>query len=556
MEPSNPLLEELARFRKQGVTLINNLEWTKSLKNIFVFIEHYVPKHLFDLRLASAQQLELFEAVQRGDSYLIIRAPRKGGKTICVAIIAVWLTLVDLRYRVFILSGSQNQAEWLYDYCKQILWPSGPQGAATRKFFSQFLLSEPMKTRLLYKAGGWIRYSAASSKQVNAPTADALIMDEYVLIPTGIKEEAWPMVRGSEKIMRILLSTATPGKEGTDSFLDILDESQDLGFKKFEWEAKDCPFLQTEVAKKDTEIARHFISEDMFRTQYIGLLPRGAGRIFPKTLIRQAFVAPDPDRPGFLLPHGTDLEGVPYDLENLEFKGESKGSFDWGYDHDTAMLEAYRGLNQKIVLMKLVIENNTSATDWANRAYKDWEAYNVFEWHCDAAGAFENREVQDRGLRVIRRPFGSKTEGKEFIIGITYYWLEHNAVIIPDTPEFQPLKKQLLAYRRGADGKPVKRFDNAVDSFILLLGAWDPIYYEESRNPPLPSMPTERDLNSLANDWQSYRSEKDGWMPTAWESRREELTRLPSEMTRNGRSRTRLTRPSEMTRNGRRTRSA
>ena len=535
MEPSNSLIDELDRLQKQGQTLINNLQWTKSLKNIFVFIENYVPKHLFDLKQASPQQLELFEAVQRGDSYLIIRAPRKGGKTICVAIIAVWLTLIDQRYRVFILSGSQNQAEWLYDYCKQILWPGGPQGAATRRFFSQFLLNEPMKTRLIYKSGGWIRYSAASSKQVNAPTADALIMDEYVLIPTKIKEEAWPMVRGSDRIMRILLSTATPGKEGTDSFLDILDESKDLGFSKFEWEAKDCPFLQTDTAKKDTKIARHFMSEDMFRTQYIGALPRGVGRIFPKTFLRKAFVAPDPDRPGFLLPHGTDLEGIPYDPENLEFRGDAKGAFDWGYDHDTAMIEGYRGLNQKITIMKLLIENNTSATDWANRAFEDWEAYNIFEWHCDAAGAFENREIQDRGLRVIRRPFQSKTEGKEFLIGIAYYWLQHEGVVIPDTPEFDPLKKQLLAYRRGADGKPVKKFDHAVDGLLLLLGGWDPIYYEESRQPVLPPMSTERDLSSVANNWTTFRSERDGWMPQSWENRREELTSLPSEGINNGR---------------------
>lgn len=531
MESSNPLLQELDQLRKQGKTLISNLQWDKALLNIFIFIEHYVPKDLFDLKLASPQQLQLFEAVQKGDypSYFIIRAPRKGGKTICVAIIAVWLTLRDQQYRVFILSGSQIQAEWLYDYCKKILWPHGPDGASTREFFSQFLLSEPMKTRLIYKAGGWIRYSAASSKQVNAPTADALIMDEYVLIPGNIREEAWPMVRGSEKMMRILLSTATPGKEGTDSFLDILDESKKLGFGKFEWQAKDCPFLQTKAAKKDTEIARHFLSEDMFRTQYIGNLPRGAGRIFPKTFIRQAFVSPDPDKPGFL------LDGTPYDPENLEFRGESKGSFDWGYDHDTAMLEGYRGLNKKIVIMKLLIENNTSATDWANRAHADWEAYNIFEWHCDAAGAFENREIQDRGLRVVRRPFQSKTEGKEFLIGITYYWLQHTMVVIPDTPEFETLKKQLLAYRRGADGKPVKKFDNAVDGFILLLGAWDPIYYEESRNPKLPPMPKERNLDSLANNWQTFRSERSGWMPKSWENRREELTKLPSETMSNGR---------------------
>jgi len=516
------LLRELEKFKIQGQTLINDLQWQNSLKDILTFIRHYVPRRLFDLDKASRQQLKLFKAVQDGKRYFVIRAPRKGGKTICVAIIAVWLTLRDQRYRVFILSGSQIQAEWLYDYCRKILWPSGPEGKAKRDFFSQFISGEPMKTRTLYKAGGWIRYSAASSKQVNAPTADALLMDEYVLIPMGIREEAWPMIRGSEDPRRFLLSTAVPGKEGTESFLDILDDAEKWGFEKFEWLAKDCPFLQTDTAKRDTEIAQLFLSEEMFRTQYVGTLPRGAGRIFPKAFIRRAFKALDPNNPGFL------IDGTPYDPENLEFRGESKGAFDWGFDHDTAMIEGYRGINKKIIVMKLLIENNTSATDWSNRAEADWKKYNLFEWHCDAAGAFENRELEDRGLRVMRRAFQSKTEGKEWLIGVAYYWLQNDIITIPDTPDFAPLKKQILAYRRGADGKPVKKFDHAVDAFILLLGGWDPIYYEESRRTVRARIP-ETTPKSPATDWESFRSEGSAWMPTSWRDRKEELTRLPWE---------------------------
>lgn len=496
--------------------MIDDLQWKKAQNNIFDFIRYYVPKYLFDLEKAAHQQLEVLQAVQDGKRYIIIRAPRKGGKTILVAIIVVWLTLRDQRYRVFILSGSQAQAEWLYDYCKMILWPSGPDGKGRREFFSQFLRGEPMKTKTLYRAGGWIRYSAASSKQVNAPTADALVNDEYVLIPTQIREEAWPMIRGSEDPRRLLLSTVVPGKESTESFLDVLESAEELGFDKFEWMAKDCPFLQTEAAKRDTAVAKSFLSEEMFRTQYIGALPRGAGRIFPKTFIRKAFKALDPDNPGYL------VDGTPYDPENLEFRGEGKGAIDWGYDHDTAMLEGYRGLDKKIVLMKLTIENNTSATDWANRAEEEWREHNIYEWHCDAAGAFENREIEDRGLRVVRRAFQSKTEGKEFLIGVTYYWLQHVGVVIPDTPEFAPLKSQLLKYRRGADGKPVKKNDHAVDGLLLLLGGWDPIYYEEKSRPP---PPTAEEARNGGADWENYRSEREGWMPDNWKNKREELTR-------------------------------
>ncbi|TES93289.1 MAG: hypothetical protein E3J88_00350, partial [Anaerolineales bacterium] len=164
----------------------------KARNDIFYFIENYVPKNLFDLEQAAEAQIALFQAVQDGCRYFVIRAPRKGGKTICVAIIVVWLTLKDQTYRIFIISGGKDQAEWLYDYCKQILWPSGDEGRAARELFSQLLTGEPSKTRLVYKKGGWIRYAAASEKQVNAPTADGLVNDEYVLIPQPIVQAAWP----------------------------------------------------------------------------------------------------------------------------------------------------------------------------------------------------------------------------------------------------------------------------------------------------------------------------------------------------------------------------
>jgi len=507
------ILQKAASNKTRGM-------WQKATQDIFYFIRHYVPKNLFDLDQAAPQQIELFQSVMDGRPYYVIRAPRKGGKTICVAIIAVWLTLRDQTYRVFIVSGGKDQAEWLYDYCKKILWPAGDEGRAARELFSQFLTGEPSKTRLTYKKGGWIRYAAASEKQVNAPTADALLMDEYVLIPTNIVEQAWPMIRGSARPMRFLLSTATPGKENTDSFLDIIDNAEELGFVRVEWADTDCPFLQRKRNLEDAEVAKFFMDEEMFRTQYQGAMPKRAGRIFPRTLLREAFVAPDPNRPGYLLngtpydPKPAIVSGKGYSPKRLTFRGEGKAGVDWGFDHDTVLLEGYRGLDHKMVAMQMHVGHGASASDWANIAEKDSMAYSITEWYCDSAGAFQNQEFMDRGLNVKKRVFGHISDGKEWMIGIAYYWLQKKLIVIPDTEEFELLKKQLEKYKRDGSGKPIKGYDHCVDAFLCWVSGWDPRYYDPERE--LPTQPTPRNHPGMSNQWEEFRSDQNAWMPESW----------------------------------------
>lgn len=497
-------------------------KWDVALRDIFFFIDNYIPKKIFNLETAAPQQKEMFRKVMEGSQYFAIRAPRKGGKTICVAIIAVWLVLRDPTYRVFILSGSKEQAEWLYAYCTDILWPAGAEGENTRNFFSQFLKGEPKASRIVMKTGGWIRYSAASEKSVNAPTADCLIMDEFVIIPAEIIQEAWPMIRSSPKPRRFLLSTVTPNKQNTDTFLDLLEDAQGIGFEKVEWTPGDCPFLQHRAAAQDDAIAQRFLSPDMYVTQYQGGLPKKAGKIFPQTFLRGAFKAVDPNNPGFL------VDGTPYeaDPEKRVFQGDSKAGVDWGFDHETVFIEGYRGLNKKIVVYHMVAENNTSPTDWADLAERDSELYDINDWVCDSAGAFQNRELQDRQLNVTKRAFGHLTYGKEWMIGVAYFWLSQGLIVIPDTPEFKPLKDQLIGYRRDQEGKPKKGDDDKVDAFLCFCSNWDPRYYREGEPIQQSKKPLMEESKSKA-DWTGFKSPSRPWQPDNWNS--EEVVKYPWE---------------------------
>jgi hypothetical protein len=519
------------------------------MEDILFFVDSYVPRRIFNLDLASKEQLAFLKAIERGKiKGAAIRAPRKGGKTILVAIAIIWKCLRNQRYRFFIVSGSENQAHWLYDYCRQIMWPSGREGAQTREFFSQFLKGEPKATITEFKAGGWIMYAAASSKAVNAPTADGLGMDEFVLIPKNIVEEAWPVIAASEDPLRVLLSTATEGKENTDAFLDILEQCEsggDLykqGWRSFEWERKDAPHLNTEAAMADAKSARYFISEDMYQTQYIGGIPKKAGRIFPRTFIREAFIAPDPQRPGFL------LDGSQYDPNKLEFQGDANGGIDWGFDHDTVICEGYRGLDRKIHLMKMIVGSGSSPSDWADTVEKDALAYGIEDWLGDAAGAFQNKEIRNRGIRILPRAFQEKAHGKEWMIGVAYYWLSRRLIVIPDTPEFQKLKEQLLKWSRDAEGKPKKGDDDCNDSFIVWLSKWDPTFYEGGFTLPKRSEPVDRVFGDFeetgdeivpiqraserGGEWEKFDTgdeDQHGWKPSSWQNREDELRKEPWE---------------------------
>lgn len=502
--------------------------WKEAQENIFAFIRYYIPKtseqgpFKFDLDLAAPQQLALLQAVQDGKRYFVICAPRKTGKTLLVAIIACWLVLRNQRYRFFILSGSQDQAKWLYEYCEGILAPKEAERRWIKDLFAQFLDGDPLKSIIRFTAGGWIRYAAASKKQVNAPIADGLAMDEFVLIPTEIVSQAWPMVRASDCPMRFLLSTATPNEANTDAFVDILDEADDMGFVKIMWSSEDCPFLQNKTAKREEDIARFFLSEEMHETQYMGGTPSKAKKIFPKTWIRETFIKPDPKNPGFL------LDGTPFEVDPDKriMYGEGKGSFDWGFDHETVMLEAYRGLNHKIVITKMVAAGNNLASDWGELAEADYVKHNISEWLCDSAGAFQNAELTSRGLYVKKRVFGHLYRGKEWMIGIARHWLGGGYLVIPDIEEFAKLRKQMEMYRRGKDGKPKKGNDDKVDSLLCLLSGWDPAYYDESAEDYKQKVP-ETKKDGDANKWNDFSSPDKGWLPDSWKNRKEEMTGLP-----------------------------
>jgi hypothetical protein len=87
--------------------------------------------------------------------------------------------------------------------------------------------------------------------------------------------------------------------------------------------------------------------------------------------------------------------------------------------------------------------------------------------------------------------------------------------VVPDTPEFATLKRQLLKWKRGSDGKIKKRDEHTCDSFICFLSGWDPRYYELGDKPI--KQPGNKDASiARANNWDGFNSGDRAWMPNSW----------------------------------------
>ena len=490
--PNVSLLDEVLAYTEDHE---KEVSWDNAMGDIRIFIREYVPKKYFDMDKANPQQIQILIDVNKGYRNFVIRAPRKGGKTILVAIIVVWICLKFKGFRWFILSGSLEQAKWLYRYCRGMVTSS--------PVIMDQLLQDPTQILTEFKNGSFIICSPASFKQVNAPTVDGLAMDEYVLIPPEIIVDAWPMIRASPFPMRFILSTATE-KVSLDSFLDIMDRAEELGFRPYFWDDSQCPWLN----KQDSVIARAVLTEEDYRVRYEGGVPTRRRSIFPLVALNKAFVK---------------FDKLPEDYFEV-VKGPIKVGIDWGFTHDTVFLAGWLSLDYHLNIFKTLVTNKTDDEELANIAVEWDDEFNdrfyqrVDEWLADSAGAFQNAMMRKKGFWVTRRVFGSPDKGKEWMIRTTNWFIEKGKITIPDTPEFALLKKQMKAYRRKLDGKPIKGNDHCVDAGLCLATGWDPtesleeVRRREARRPL--RVVQISDMKSI--DWTDLKPRDDAWRPDHW----------------------------------------
>jgi len=363
------------------------------------------------------------------NEYYVICAARGAGKTKLLSVIACWYAVV-LSYlykkpmRVLILSGTLEQAKFVYEYIKSYY--------VTNEWFRSKVKDEPLSTITVFKEGlGEIR--VVPKTQVVGPHPNLFICDEAVKVPDPILEEALPMV-DTERPKRVILSS-TPYEYLTKA-VDIFENHKKYGYIRFNWGYQECSWLDHRRAQQIRE--EYGENSSYYRIHYLGLPTALTGTVFNERDLRECLV----ERVPMLCPEDCFL------------------GIDWGREHPTVfMVVQPEGENYNIIYSKGYREER-----WENlleKAITLVQKFPIRTVFADAENEVMNERLKENLWKegVMVRPVVFKTE-KEALLAHLRFLIEQHKIRI--AREFWQLVDQLRKYTYGT-----KKNDDYVDALML-----------------------------------------------------------------------------------------
>ena len=430
----------------------------------------------------------------------ILWKPRGCGGSLCGALI-VWLTLVYHKMSFTIIAGSGEQAQVVFNYVTNYFkcFPTFKKALYTK---------EPTTTKILLKSGVKFQASTASEKAVRGKHTAGLAIDEAAQKQAGTDEILSAAMQGpmSEKKYLILLFSTMHLPTGL--FVDVWDYAEEKGFNRYKWDVIDCmekcslPYeclencpltTRIEVQNPDGTIkeiryrgcqgkARHTMGfmpfekvlqakemnrgTDVYETEFLCERPELSACIYSVGLVDEAIKACPVDN------------GYPY-LEHIDGDPMAIG-IDWGIgqtfmtllskgEHAVKILETISMTNQLIEPVEKVIDG--WLTKYMPGSERDRYGGATIPVYADASHPYNNGILSNKGYFINPVKFNMF---KDFgIANLTQYFNQRRIRIHPDN---SLLIRQLKGYRRGKDGKPVKKNDHGPDA--LLCGMLEFVYSE------------------------------------------------------------------------------
>jgi len=392
-------------------------EWRNDLALFFEDITGLLPSPDQEKFLMDMQDLNKDRA--------IISAGRGSGKTLCLAIVALWYVfilpkIVRQPLKVVVLGGSFEQSKNLYNYIKD--W------SYKNDFIKRELAKDPTMTETLFLDGSSVKALTASEKQVRSPRADLLIVDEAVEAGEELIEASLQIINTS-KFPRIILSS-TP-HEFNSLFVEIWEKHAEHGYLTYNWKAINCNWI-----KKDTiDKARKLLSSGMFQIEFEGLPYAMVGSVFAldalKKCIIKAIVKAD---------NAEAIMGV-----------------DWGFYPAPTCCIVIQRIGEKVRVIHIdsyLREKFENVLDALEATAKTYEVKAVY---VDSIPPGEGIRLKDRGLPVYRITFKGE---KPLLISNLQALVEQERVEIPE--DFYSLIAQMRAYKFDT-----KREDDFVDAMML-----------------------------------------------------------------------------------------
>jgi len=355
----------------------------------------------------------------------IISAGRGTGKTLCLAVVALWYVfvlpkIVRQPIKVVVLGGSFEQSKNLYNYIKE--W------SYKHDYIKRELAKEPTMTETLFIDGSWVKALTASEKQVRSPRADLLIIDEAVEAGEMLIEAALQIINAS-KYPRIILSS-TP-HEFSSLFVKIWDKPSEFGYTTYNWQAKNCHWIKQDTIDK----AKKLLSAGMFQIEFEGIPYAFTGSVF----------------------HLEALKLCLFKTIQKVDEAETIMGVDWGFYPAPTCCIVVQRVKDRIKVLHIDSYLKEKFEDVLDSLEQTAKTFQVKVIYVDSIPPGEGIRLKDRGLPVYRIAFKGE---KPLLISNLQALVEQKRIEIPE--DFFALISQMRAYRFDT-----KKEDDFVDALML-----------------------------------------------------------------------------------------
>jgi len=396
--------------------------WDEDIVEFFRSVTGYEP---------SKKQMEFLQSFQKGKTRILVSSANNGGKTLCLAVIALWsaIFLGDKEPRgveILMVSGSWTQAKKLHAFIKRFL---------EHPYVKSRLKGDALITQSEWNNGSKIYCFTGSEKQVYGQHPDIYLIDEGELVSSVIFEDIYSRISHS-KYGRVVI-TATPEPEYYFSkFVEYwLNENGKYNhWLRINWSVLSCPWISMEAIEE----ARENLSKDKFTAKWMGL--------------------PDFNPEGTLFSF-EDLKDPEVRIKTKKFDPElpSAIGLDFGFKHPTAIVVA-QWQGSYIHILHCEAKSLKTKSYWYERLKKLIPKYNVTRINCDAAVPWLVQDIKNLRLApTYGITFkGNKSKMQFYLQSL----IEHHMIKIPS--EFQALYQELSIYTEDT-----KKKDDRVDALML-----------------------------------------------------------------------------------------
>jgi hypothetical protein len=379
----------------------------------------------------SPKQREVLEAcTDLKNTRLVISAARGTGKTILLAVIALWSALIlSLKlkepYKVSILSGSLEQSKVLYTFITEFY---------QNPVIASFILGEAKVTETKFKTGSWIVALPASEKTILSRHCSLLIIDEAGVegLEDGVLiQKSMPLISTSKHPRLILAST--PYDYFSYHTEVFMNQTKYPEYLRWNWGWSDAPWINLQEAEK----AKKELSPEMFRIHWEGIPTALSGAFIPLSDLKAC--TENPIEPG---------------------EGRQAG-IDWGLVADPTVCVIVSGGERQVIVSMQTFRDPDPNTLQAKLA--DYlRLYNVVLVNADSSHHGENMRLMQAGFRVKEVIFKNEKPRMQQTLRAA---IANHRLYIPETlSEYQTLIDELRVYTQDTHTN-----DHHVDALMLSL---------------------------------------------------------------------------------------